>query len=96
VWDVQCILTGNRSFKVELDSEIRIFRGGRAEVLEKPTGQFTHTRSSDNPLHPDGDLKNTVRIKTLHYRRLYTDHPDPIVFIPLEANTSGHLYDDVL
>jgi hypothetical protein len=41
--------------------------------------------------------KNAVRTKTLYYRRLNTDRPDPIVFMSLAVNTSGRLlYDDVL
>ena len=47
-------------------------------------------------LHPDGALKNAVRTKINHYRRLYTDCPDSIVFIPLTVNTSGPLYHDFM
>ena len=37
-----------------------------------------------------------VRTKIIHYRRLYADRPDPVVFMPLVVNTSGRLYDDFL
>jgi hypothetical protein len=49
--------------------------------------------------HPDVGLKNEVRTKH-NYRRLYTDRPDPIVFMILTVsvlvNTSELLYDDFL
>ena len=44
-------------------------------------------------------LKNTVRKKILHYRQLYVTFNsilDPIVFMTVTVNTSGHLYDDFL
>jgi hypothetical protein len=36
----------------------------------------------DDP-HPDGTLKNAVRKNILHYRQLYADKPDPIIFLPV-------------
>jgi hypothetical protein len=51
-------------------------------------------RSSTVAPHPDGTLKNTVRIKIRHYRHLYGDRPDPIVFLPVAVRTSGLVYDD--
>ena len=38
--------------------------------------KFTYTRSSDGTPNPDGDLKNTVRNKLIHYRSVYGDRPD--------------------
>ncbi len=35
-----------------------------------------------------------VRDKTRYYRQIYLDRPDPIVFIPVTTDTSGHVYDD--
>jgi hypothetical protein len=69
-------------------------RYGRSNL--HPTGKLTHTPSSKGAPHTDGVLKNEVRIKIIHYRRLYSDREDPIVFIPLATKTSGHLYDDFL
>jgi hypothetical protein len=40
-----------------------------------PTGQLTNIRSSD------GTLKVVARKKIIHYRQLYIDRPDPIVYI---------------
>ena len=34
--------------------------------------------------------------KIIHYRQLYIDRPDPITFIPVVVDTSGHIYDDFL
>ena len=39
-------------------------------------------------------LNNMVRIKIRHYRQLYTDQPDPILFLPIIVNISGHVYND--
>jgi hypothetical protein len=35
------------------------------------------------------------RKKILHYRQLYINRPDPIVFLPAEVDTTGRLYDDL-
>ena len=57
-------------------------------------GQLANTRRSDGVPDPDGVLKTVVRIKIRQYRNLYLNRPDPIVFIPLVVDTTGHLYDD--
>ena len=57
-------------------------------------GQLTNTRRSDGDPDPDGSLKTVSRIKIRHYHNLYLNRPDPIVFIPLTVDTTGHLYDD--
>ena len=49
---------------------------------------------SDGVPDPDGVLKTSVRINIHHYRNLYLNRPDPIDFIPLGVDTTGHLYDD--
>ena len=57
-----------------------------------PIGQLTHTRRSDVVPDPDGVLKETVRIKIRHSRRIYLNHPDLIAFMPLvhcRRNRSG-------
>jgi predicted metal-dependent peptidase len=41
-------------------------------------------------------LKNTARKKVLHYRQLYADLPDQMVFVHVAVDTSGRLYDDFL
>jgi hypothetical protein len=59
----------------------------------------THTQSV---LHPwttgapqaDGIFNNTDRIKIRHYRQIYTDRPDPIVFLTVTVRTLGHVYED--
>ena len=37
-----------------------------------------------------------IRIKIRHYRNLYLNHPDPIVFIPLTVDTTGRMYDEFI
>ncbi len=69
-------------------------RIGRSHV--HPSGQLTNIRRSDGDPEPDGSLKVVVRKKIIHYHQLYLDHPEPISFIPVGVDTSGHIYDDFL
>jgi hypothetical protein len=59
-----------------------------------PTGQLTHTKRSDGTPETDGALQTVDRGKILRYRQIYLNRPDPIVFIPVSVDTSGHIYDD--
>ena len=59
-------------------------------------GQLTNTRSADGAPDPDGVIKEVTRIKIRHYRNVYLNHPDPIVFVPLAADTTGRLYDEFI
>ena len=36
-----------------------------------------------------GALRESARVKIRHYRQLYINHPDPIVFMPLAVDTSA-------
>ena len=42
----------------------------------------------------DGGLNDETRIKIRYCRQIYSDIPDPIVFLPVPVITSGHVYDD--
>jgi hypothetical protein len=42
----------------------------------------------------DGTPTKTVRMKIRHYRQVYANRPDPIVFLPITVSTSGHVYED--
>jgi hypothetical protein len=33
-------------------------------------------------------------MKIRHYRQIYADRPDPIVFLPIAVSTSGRVYED--
>ena len=58
---------------------------------------YSHkTPTGDGVPHPDGDLKETVRIKIRHYHNVYLNRPDPIVFLPLTVDISDCLYDDFI
>ena len=35
-----------------------------------------------------------ARMKIRHYRQIYTDRPDPIVFLSVAVSTSGRVYED--
>ena len=50
-------------------------------------GHLTYTRRSDCAPDPDGVIKEVVRIKIRHYRNIYLNRPDPIVFVPLVVDT---------
>ena len=45
-----------------------------------PLGQLTDTSRADGDPDPDGVLKEVVRIKIRHYRNVYLNRPDPIVY----------------
>ena len=77
-----------------MDCTMTHVRFGRSHF--HPLGHLTNTRNSDGPPDPDGTLKKTVRIKIRHYRNVYLNRPDPIVFIPLGVDTPGRLYDDLI
>jgi len=55
---------------------------------QRTNGALTHRVSST-----DGDLKNTVRKEIRHYRHLYVDKSDPVIFLSVTVNTWGHVYD---
>jgi hypothetical protein len=50
--------------------------------------------SSTGAPQPDGALNKAARIKIRHYRQIYADRPDPVVFLPTTVNTSGRVYED--
>ena len=50
------------------------------------------TRRSVGDPESDGVLKTVVRTKIRHYHQLYLTRPDPIVFLPVVVDPSGHTY----
>jgi hypothetical protein len=54
----------------------------------------THRVPSTGAPQPDGALNKTVRMKIRHYRQIYVDRPDPIVFLSITVRTSGRVYED--
>jgi hypothetical protein len=56
--------------------------------------EHSHRVSSTGSPQPDGALNKTGRMKIRHYRQIYTDRSDPIVFLPITVNTSGRVYED--
>ena len=57
-------------------------------------GALTHRASSTGAPQSDGTLNNVTRIKIRHYRQLYEDRTDSIVFLAVVVSTSGRVYDD--
>ena len=77
-----------------MDYTMTHIRFGRSHL--HPMDQLTNTRRSDGVPDPDGALKQVARIKIRHYRNIYLNHPDPIVFIPLAVDTTGRVYDEFI
>ncbi len=75
-----------------LDFTLTHTRYGSSHV--HTTGQLTNIRRSDGAPELDGDLREVVRTKILHYRQLYLNLPDPIAFLPNLADTTCRVYDD--
>jgi hypothetical protein len=63
-------------------------------TTQRTKGELTHRVSSTGAPHPDGTLNKTTRNKTRHYRQLYSDRTDPVVFLPIVVSTSGHVHAD--
>ena len=62
-------------------------------VLEHVQTEHSHTECP--PLEPlNLTVINTTRIKIRHYRQVYTERSDPIVFLPVSDYTSSPVYDD--
>ena len=57
-------------------------------------GTLTHRVSSTGTPQSDGALKNASSKKIHHYRQLYVDKTDPVIFLFVVVNTSGHIYQD--
>jgi hypothetical protein len=58
------------------------------------TGTLTQRVSSTGTPQSDGALKNADSKKIRHYRQIYEDRTDPVIFLSVTVNTQGHLYDD--
>ena len=71
--------TGNERGDIEIKDYVTLPRG---EDNRLPPHTLSHTECPPDP-EPDGALKNAAKIKIRHYRQLYTDKSDPIVFLPV-------------
>ena len=67
-------------------------RYGRTTQCTNET--LTHIVSSTGDPQSDGTLKNAVSKKIRHYRQFYSDKSDPVIFLSVSVNTSGHIYED--
>ncbi len=59
-------------------------------------GTLTHRVSSTGTPQSVGTLNNVDRIKIRHYRQLYVDRPDPIVFLNVDVNTSDVIKSSII
>ncbi len=53
----------------------------------------THKRTRCAP-ETDGALRTVARPKIHHYRQLYINLAEPIVFMPVTVDTVGRIYED--
>ena len=63
-------------------------------TTQHTNGALTHRVPSTGAPQSDGALNKTVRMKIRHYRQIYSDSPDPIVFLSITVSTSGRVYED--
>jgi hypothetical protein len=63
-------------------------------TTQHTNGALTRRASSTGAPQPDDALNKAARMKIRHYRQIYVDTPDPIVFPPIDVSTSGHVYED--
>jgi hypothetical protein len=63
-------------------------------TTQRTNGVLTHRVPSTGDPQTDVALNKTDRLKIRHYRQIYTDRPDPIVFLPISVTTSGRVYED--
>jgi hypothetical protein len=57
-------------------------------TTQHTNGALTHRVPSTGAPQTDDALNKTVRMKIRHYRQIYEDRPDPIVFLPIGVSTS--------
>ena len=50
--------------------------------------KFTHCLRSTGVPQSDGVLNNDAHIKNNHYRRIYVELPEPVVFMSVTSSTS--------
>ena len=69
-------------------------RFGRSNL--HTNGNLTYYLRSTGAPQSDGALNNAARIKNNHYRQKYAELPEPVVFMPVAASTSGRINEECL
>jgi hypothetical protein len=64
-------------------------------TTQHTNGSLTHRVSSTGTPQSDGVLNKAAKMKIRHYRQIYADRPDPIMFLSIVVSTSGHVYEDL-
>jgi hypothetical protein len=75
-----------------MDFSVTLTCCGRSNL--HPMRQLTDTRLSDGTPEPDGVFKTVTTVKIIHYRQVSLNRSNPIVFLPIVVDTSGHIYED--
>ena len=63
-------------------------------TTQHTNGALTHRGPSTGAPQPDGALNKAAKLKIRHYRQIYSDRTDPIVFQSITISTSGHVDED--
>jgi hypothetical protein len=63
-------------------------------TTQHTNGALTQRVPSTGAPQPDGALNKAARMKIRHYRQIYEDRTDPIVFLSITIRTSGHVDED--
>ena len=77
-----------------LDFTMTYDRYGRSNAYTN--GMLTHRIRSTGAPQPDGALNTAAQVKNRHYKRLYAELPDPVVFLPVAASTSDRINEETL
>ena len=70
---------------------LRMYSVTLLHVLSNNYYKLTHCLRSTGAPQPDGTLNKATRMKNNHYRQNYAELPEPVVFIPVAASTSGRI-----
>jgi hypothetical protein len=68
--------------------DVTMTRDRYGRSTQRTNGALTHRASSTGAPQSDGVLNNADRMKIRHYRQIYADRSDPIVFLPVAVSTS--------
>ena len=77
-----------------LDFTMTHDRYGRSNAYTN--GMLTHRIRSTGAPQPDGALNTAAQVKNRHYKRLYAELHDPVVFLTVSDSTSDRINEETL